>query len=1445
MKSKINIPVGVALFVALALLALSAVVTLPQLSPILVFGQAMPLQPPTGLTAVTTSQTNIVLVWTPAGNGGGYMVERSEDGSTGWEEVSSTRPDVTATTYSDTDESLELRTTYYYRVSTVDATPDTRRSRPSNVANATTSGPDRPGAPDLLAVDDGGVVAQGPSRIDLKWTAPGEDATGGGDITGYKIEYSDSSEAVAADVAANSWRVLVANLNKTKDEDADTTGTQITYTDGSVANLDVGDQRWYRVSAINSAGAGMPSDPIQSDEIPEEAQVATSAPTGLTARAMGPTQINLSWTAPTDTSGDEITGYEIEYSDLTELNNNGDRVDTWGVWGNLKANTEDNETTYTDDGSSNENNVDGLSAEDSRRYRVKAIIDRATDNDLISVSSNVAAATTAEATAPGKPNAPTLVVQDAPDGAQEITVSWAAPTNDGGDDVTGYRIERSESANTWPAKPLVPDTSKLEPAIPVTTTSYPDMAVPKANTRWYYRVSAINSVGTSEASDAAFAATLPAAVPGAPSGLTAWEQGPTRIVLNWKAPAAGDTGGEITGYKIEYSATPTFADPALVLVADTMSSATTYVDDGSVAELEAGDIRYYRVSTVNSADTSDTASPPASAISGTMALQPPTGLTAQNTGLAGQTSITLSWATPSSGAPRTGYMVERSKDGSTGWEEVTDSSSRTNNATTITHNEMGAVMALELRTRYYYRVSTVDGDRRSRPSNVANAATSGPDRPGAPDLLAVDDGGVVAQGPSRIDLKWTAPGEDATGGGDITGYKIEYSDSSEAVAADVAANSWRVLVANLNKTKDEDADTTGTQITYTDGSVANLDVGDQRWYRVSAINSAGAGMPSDPIQSDEIPEEAQVATSAPTGLTARAMGPTQINLSWTAPTDTSGDEITGYEIEYSDLTELNNNGDRVDTWGVWGNLKANTEDNETTYTDDGSSNENNVDGLSAEDSRRYRVKAIIDRATDNDLISVSSNVAAATTAEATAPGKPNAPTLVPSAAQEITVSWAAPTNDGGDDVTGYRIERSESANTWPAKPLVPDTSKLEPAIPVTTTSYPDMAVPKANTRWYYRVSAINSVGTSEASDAAFAFTLPAAVPGVPSGLTAWEQGPTRIVLNWKAPAAGDTGGEITGYKIEYSATPTFADPALVLVADTMSDATTYIDDGSVAELEAGDIRYYRVSTVNSADTSAASNVYSAVTGAMAPALTVDGPATASHAENDPGMVATYTASGPGSDMATSWSTEGADGGDFRINDDGELTFDPLPNFEMAADADMNNDYMVTVKATSGTNTAMREVTVTVTDADDEGTVTLSSLAPSVDTVLRADLDDEDTVTQNTVMWQWSRSRTMDGTYDNIDMATSMTYTPVDDEDYFVRATASYNDGDGDGKMAMGTTTSMVTAADPLLAEYDIDDSGEFERSEVIAAITRYLNGEEGVTRSDVIEVITRYLASRP
>ena len=72
--------------------------------------------------------------------------------------------------------------------------------------------------------------------------------------------------------------------------------------------------------------------------------------------------------------------------------------------------------------------------------------------------------------------------------------------------------------------------------------------------------------------------------------------------------------------------------------------------------------------------------------------------------------------------------------------------------------------------------------------------------------------------------------------------------------------------------------------------------------------------------------------------------------------------------------------------------------------------------------------------------------------------------------------------------------------------------------------------------------------------------------------------------------------------------------------------------------------------------------------------TVSGETTVNHAENDAGTVATYSATDPEGITTFTWTLSGDDADDFAING-GALTFDPPPNFEGAADADTNNEYL--------------------------------------------------------------------------------------------------------------------------------------------------------------------------
>ena len=100
---------------------------------------------------------------------------------------------------------------------------------------------------------------------------------------------------------------------------------------------------------------------------------------------------------------------------------------------------------------------------------------------------------------------------------------------------------------------------------------------------------------------------------------------------------------------------------------------------------------------------------------------------------------------------------------------------------------------------------------------------------------------------------------------------------------------------------------------------------------------------------------------------------------------------------------------------------------------------------------------------------------------------------------------------------------------------------------------------------------------------------------------------------------------------------------------------------------------------------------------------ISGKASVSYAENGTDAVGTYTARGEDAARAR-WTLEGADRGDFTLSRTSGtstmLRFSSPPNYEAPADADTNNVYMVTLKATAGGEMDTHEVTVRVTDVDE-------------------------------------------------------------------------------------------------------------------------------------------------
>src|SRR2546421_362491 len=470
---------------------------------------------------------------------------------------------------------------------------------------------------------------------------------------------------------------------------------------------------------------------------------------------------------------------------------------------------------------------------------------------------------------------------------------------------------------------------------------------------------------------------------------------------------------------------------------------------------------------------------------------------------AGNAQVGLTWQAPGSngGSAITNYKIYRG----------TTSGGKTLIATIgnqLSYSDGGLTNGVT----YYYQVSAVNNVGEGPRTNEASATPTAPaGPPTAPQGLG------ASPGDATVTLTWSGPS--SNGGSPITNYRI-----------------YRGTPSNGETLKT----TMGNVLTYSDATVTN---GVTYYYQVSAVNSAGEGPRSNEASATpSAPPPPPTPPSAPTNLVA-TVGNAQVGLTWQAPASNGGSPITNYRI----YRGTSSNGETLKT----------TIGNVLTYTDTTVTN-----GV----TYYYQVSAV-----NNVGEGPRSNEASATpTAPATPPSAPQGLSASPGDAT-VTLTWSAPSSNGGSPITNYRIYRATTSGGETLKATIGN-----------ALTYTDTAVTNGVT-YYYQVSAVNNVGEGPRSNEASATpTAPATPPGAPQSLVA-TAGDATVTLTWSAPSSNG-GSPITNYRI-YRGTSSNGETLKATIGNVLTYTDTTVTNGVTY--------YYQFSAVTAAGEGPRSNEASA------------------------------------------------------------------------------------------------------------------------------------------------------------------------------------------------------------------------------------------------------------
>jgi len=662
------------------------------------------------------------------------------------------------------------------------------------------------------------------------------------------------------------------------------------------------------------------------------------------------------------------------------------------------------------------------------------------------------------------------------------------------------------------------------------TTSYTDNSL-SSGTIYYYRVAAYNSEGTSNQSSYTSAITLP----GVPANVTATVNSESinsesSITVSWESVIGA------RGYYIYRSTT---ADGTYDSVG--ISATTSYANN----YLLSNTTYYYKVAAYHGVGTGNQSE----YASATTLLSTPSAYNLRAIANS-ENSIIVSWY-PVTGA--TGYHIYRSTTADGTYDSVGTS------ATTSYEDN-----SLSVHTRYYYKVAAYNSGGIGRQSAYFYAAI----------LPAPTDVTATANSESSITVSWGS----VTG---ATGYRIYRSTTADGTY-DIAGSSGG--------------------LSYTDNS---LSANTTYYYKVATWNNSGIGTQSDYAS-------AKTLLGVPIGVTATANSENSITVSWGSVTGTTGYYIYRYttstatydSIGTSATTSYTDNSLSAGTY-YWYKVAAYNDGGRGTQSDYtgtatlpdaptkvwATANSNSIITVSWESvigASGYYIYRSTTADGTYDLVGTSATTSCAngyllsnTTyyykivayndggrgtqseyAFATTPlSTPTGVTAMANSESSIIVNWESVTG-----TSGYYVFRSTTYN-----------GTYDSIGTSATTSYEDNSL-SGGTRYYYKVAAYNSGGTSTQSSYVSAITP----LGTPTGVTATVNSERSITVSWEP---------VTGATWYYIYRSTTTDGTYTRVVGISAGRTSYEDN----YLSGGTTYYYKVAANVGENTSTQSSYVSAIT----------------------------------------------------------------------------------------------------------------------------------------------------------------------------------------------------------------------------------------------------------